>query len=186
MHWFVHMSHFYLIMWPILVLPRVEQLFHHKSSLLHQTINVYCIKTQELKTESYQKSWSACIAHSDYCTPPITVSCILQIFFHSFLSSSSVHPLDRQGQQNFSIQQQVVPEAFSSMSLLWWSFSGYQHSSKNFIAAFLGGGLALGDTEDLANNVSTSHWLLPISNRFCLHSFHNFLWNSINKTLGYR
>jgi hypothetical protein len=28
--------------------------------------------------------------------------------------------------------------------------------------------------------------LLPISNRFCLHSFHSFLQNSISKTLGYK
>ena len=47
-------------------------------------------------------------------------------------------------------------------------------------------GLALVEAEDLGNNISTSHWLLPISNRFCLHSFHSFLQNSICKTFGYR
>jgi hypothetical protein len=57
---------------------------------------------------------------------------------------------------------------------------------KKVFPACLGGGLALGEIEDLGNNISTSHWLLPISNRFCLHSFHSFLQNSISKTLGYR
>jgi hypothetical protein len=42
------------------------------------------------------------------------------------------------------------------------------------------------DAEDLANNISTSNLLLPISNRFCLQSFHSLLRNSISKTLGYR
>ena len=42
---------------------------------------------------------------------------------------------------------------------------------KKAVAASLGGGLTLVDIEDLANNISTSHWLLPINNRFCLHSF---------------
>jgi hypothetical protein len=46
---------------------------------------------------------------------------------------------------------------------------------KKVVAASLGGGLALVDAEDLANNISTSNWLLPISNRFCLYSFHSFL-----------
>jgi hypothetical protein len=69
------------------------------------------------------------------------------------------------------------------MYRLWWRLLGYQHSSKKVFATFLGGGLALGETEDLGNNISTSHWLLPISNRFCLHSF---LRNSISKTSGYR
>ena len=40
MHWFVHMSHFYFITWPIQVLPRAQQSIHHKSnsrsSLLHR------------------------------------------------------------------------------------------------------------------------------------------------------
>jgi hypothetical protein len=41
---------------------------------------------------------------------------------------------------------------------------------KKVVATSLGGGLALVDVEDLANNISTSHWLLPIRNRFCLQS----------------
>jgi len=49
------------------------------------------------------------------------------------------------------------------MSLFWWSLSGYQHSSKKVVAASLGGGLALVDAEDLANNINTSNYLLPIS-----------------------
>jgi hypothetical protein len=72
------------------------------------------------------------------------------------------------------------------MSLFWWSLSGYQHSLKKVVSAFLGGSLALVDAEDLANNISTSHWLLPINNRFYLHSFHSFLQNSTSEILGYR
>jgi hypothetical protein len=52
---------------------------------------------------------------------------------------------------------------------------------KKVVSAFLGGILALVDEEDLANNISTSHWLLPISN-----SFHSFLQNSTSEILGYR
>jgi hypothetical protein len=40
MHWFVHVSYFYLIIWPVLVLPRGVQSIHHRSnsrsSLLHR------------------------------------------------------------------------------------------------------------------------------------------------------
>ena len=54
---------------------------------------------------------------------------------------------------------------------------------KKSFSCLLGRGLALGETEDLGNNISTSHWLLPINNRFYLHSF---LRNSISKILGYR
>jgi hypothetical protein len=64
--------------------------------------------------------------------------------------------------------------------------SGYQHSLKKVVASSLGGDLALGGAKDLANNISASHGLLPISNRFYLHSFHSFQWNSISKILGYR
>ena len=56
------------------------------------------------------------------------------------------------------------------------------HSSKKGFCYLPGRGAALVEAEDLGNNISTSHWLLPISNRFCMHSF---LRNSISKTLGY-
>jgi hypothetical protein len=46
---------------------------------------------------------------------------------------------------------------------------------KKVIATSLRGGLALVDAEDLVNNISTSNWLLPISNRFYLYSFYSFL-----------
>jgi hypothetical protein len=32
MHWFIHVSHFYLIMWPVLVLPHGVQSIHHRSN----------------------------------------------------------------------------------------------------------------------------------------------------------
>ena len=57
---------------------------------------------------------------------------------------------------------------------------------KKKVSCLPGRGLALVEAKDLGNNISTSHWLLPISNMFCLHSFHGFLQNSISKTLGYR
>ena len=56
---------------------------------------------------------------------------------------------------------------------------------KRFFLIAWEGGLALVEAEDLGNNINTSHWLLPISNMFCLHNFHCFLQNSISKTLGY-
>jgi hypothetical protein len=46
---------------------------------------------------------------------------------------------------------------------------------KKGVAANLGVDLALGEAKDLGNNISTGHWFMPISNRFCLHSFHSFM-----------
>jgi hypothetical protein len=45
------------------------------------------------------------------------------------------------------------------MSLFWWSLSGYlAFFKKKVVAASLGGGLALVDVEDLANNISNSFY----------------------------
>jgi hypothetical protein len=51
------------------------------------------------------------------------------------------------------------------MSLFWQSLPGYQHSSKKGVATDLGVNLALGEAKDLGNNISTSHWFMPINNR---------------------
>jgi hypothetical protein len=67
------------------------------------------------------------------------------------------------------------------MSLFWWGLLRNKHSSKKGVAADLGVDLGVGEAKDIGNNISTCHWFLLISNRFCSHSFHSFLRNSSSK-----
>jgi hypothetical protein len=80
----------------------------------------------------------------------------------SLLSSFLVCPLVRRGQQNFPIHEALLFTKHSLCRCLCSSGACQDTNilQKKGVATGLGGDLELGDSKDLGNNVSTSHWLL--------------------------